>query len=395
MRILHLATDDKFIDQAFRVFEACFPQKNEVWVFSKYKKLRVASQVGKKVVPIGFFGRWLPKKNANDYKGYDLVIFHSFGDLLYPEIFNIDEAVPVIWIGWGYDYYDLIGESDDYLLPSTKSIVSGLYVSDIRALLKSRLGSIVRRFLGVESKKNGVGRVKYFSPVLANEFELVLRAGDWKVFPEKAYWQYGTIEDDFVKDFKQEWVKGDSVLVGNSATPTCNHVEVFYFLDQIGFVGRRVIAPLSYGNKVYGDKVNEIGGRLFGSNFLSLRQFMPIDEYLSCIKECGYVIMNHKRQQAIGNIVTMLYLGARVFLRRESPAYQYFIDMGVIVNTVQELEESPLLLSLPLNEIERVANRKKVSEHWSRESSMQRTIDLVTQALCLDTEKALEPRNRL
>lgn len=45
MKILHLATDDKFLDHAFPVFEAVYPGVNDVFVFAaktplKYVKLK-------------------------------------------------------------------------------------------------------------------------------------------------------------------------------------------------------------------------------------------------------------------------------------------------------------------------------------------------------------------
>ena len=90
--------------------------------------------------------------------------------------------------------------------------------------------------------------------------------------------------------------------------------------------------------------------------------------------------MNHVRQQAVGNIVIMLYLGARVFVRQENPVYDFFKGSGVAISTVQELEEHPELLSLPLTEEERAGNRAIVSNYWGREKAYERTRKLVEAA---------------
>lgn len=108
--------------------------------------------------------------------------------------------------------------------------------------------------------------------------------------------------------------------------------------------------------------------------------FMPVQDYVAIIKKCGYVIMNHVRQQAVGNIVIMLYLGARVFVRQENPVYDFFKSSGVVISTVQELEEHPELLNLPLTAEERASNRAIVSDYWGRERAYERTRKLVEAA---------------
>ena len=108
--------------------------------------------------------------------------------------------------------------------------------------------------------------------------------------------------------------------------------------------------------------------------------FMPVQDYVAIIRKCGFVIMNHVRQQAVGNIVIMLYLGARVFVRQENPVYAFFKNSGVVISTVQELEGRPELLNLPLTAEERDSNRSIVSDYWGRERAYERTRKLVDAA---------------
>lgn len=128
-------------------------------------------------------------------------------------------------------------------------------------------------------------------------------------------------------------------------------------------------------------KLKSLGQEYFSENFEPLMDFMSVQDYVAAIKKCGYVIMNHVRQQAVGNIVIMLYLGARVFVRQENPVYDFFKSAGVAISTVQELEKRPELLNTPLSEGERINNRNIVSDYWSRERAYIRTRELVEAAI--------------
>ena len=105
--------------------------------------------------------------------------------------------------------------------------------------------------------------------------------------------------------------------------------------------------------------------------------FMAIDDYVALLKQCGFAIMNHKRQKAVGNIVIMLYLGARVFLREENPAYQMLKNDGVMLNTITELEQQPGLLKTPLSETEIQTNISILYKHWSKQAIDVKTNNLV------------------
>jgi hypothetical protein len=122
---------------------------------------------------------------------------------------------------------------------------------------------------------------------------------------------------------------------------------------------------------------------------------MPIQDYVATIKQCGYVIMNHKRQQAVGNIVIMLYLGARVFLREENPTFPFLKDLGVVISSVQELEKDISLLHTPLSIEEKERNKRLVSDYWSRESGIARTKALVDRALSLANKSSCKLRGSL
>jgi len=383
MKILHLASDDKFLDQALAVFEKVFPNANEVIVFTRKKPLQHISLTPNhiEVFDNSFFNT-KPKLARENYQKYDLIIFHSLGPDTYSELQSIPCETPTIWLGWGFDYYSDLLSNIPLLLEKTKALSASLDGNNLRRRASVIIKSIIC-MLGIPTVKvKAIERISIFAPVLPSEYDLVAQSRKWKHFPEFVVWNYGTIEDNLIKGFEGERVSGNAILVGNSATVTGNHIEALDLLHQFGVNDRQIIAPLSYGNEQYAQRLTEVGIDYFGDNFEALMNFMPVENYVATIKKCGYVIMNHVRQQAVGNIVIMLYLGARIFVRQENPVYAFFKAMGVSLSTVQELVIDPTLLQTPPSNEERERNRNFVSGYWSRDRAHERTKDLVEKAFC-------------
>lgn len=381
MKILHLATDDKFLDHAFPVFEAVYPGANDVFVFAaktplKYVKLK-PDHIETKRSPF-FYKK--AKLGKDVYSKYDLVIFHSLGSSTYPELANISKETPTIWLGWGFDYYPELLHEIPLYLERTKDLYSRL----ASATLKRRAVALAKEFIRIvlprNSKVRAVEKITVFSPVLPDEYGMVKSSRKWRNFPKFGSWNYGTMEDNLIKGFEGEVITGNAILVGNSATYTGNHAEALDLLHKLGVNDREVVVPLSYGDPQLAKELISLGQEYFSDNFEPLMDFMPVQDYVAIIKKCGYVIMNHVRQQAVGNIVIMLYLGARVFVRQENPVYAFFKNSGVVISTVHELEVQPELLNLPLTAQERASNRAIVSDYWGRERAYERTRKLVEAA---------------
>lgn len=382
MKILHIAIDDKFLDHAFPVFEKVYPGANNVFVFAQKTPLKHVKLTPDHIeLQRSSFLNRKPKLSKDDYKKYDLVIFHSLENSIYPELTNIPERIPTIWLGWGFDYYREFIKDIPLYLDSTRQ----LYRSLESASPKRKAVALLRNFIRVHWLRNAkiraIERISIFCPVLPEEYGMVKYSRKWKRFPMPASWNYGTMEDNLIKGFEGENVTGDAILVGNCASYSGNHAEAFDLLQKLQVNDRQIVAPLSYGDAQLAAKLTSMGKKYFADNFEPLTNFIPVEDYIATIQKCSYVIMNHVRQQAVGNIVIMLYLGARVFVRQENPVYGFFKKYGVELSTVQELEANPKLLSEPLTKDEKSSNRAFVSEYWSRDRAYERTRKLVEQAM--------------
>lgn len=119
------------------------------------------------------------------------------------------------------------------------------------------------------------------------------------------------------------------VLVGNSADPTNNHFEILSLLNAKAKM--KVYCPLSYGDKEYAKTVIRAGEEKFGSDFMSLLEMMSREEYLRFLESIDIAIFAHKRQQAMGNIISLLGAGKKVYLRKGTSQWELFTKLNVQV----------------------------------------------------------------
>ncbi|WP_146490019.1 TDP-N-acetylfucosamine:lipid II N-acetylfucosaminyltransferase [Vibrio sp. T20] len=371
--ILHIAPDEKFIDIAFRLFEEVNPGGNKLVVITKSEELRYI----KKSEFIRLSPEELERKDFNIYfKGVIAVVFHS---LAHHNV-KVPAGIKTLWIGFGYDYYDLIySDSDELLLNQTRKLKWSL---NKIGFLKNKLKKVPllkvtnNIFKGVTSKINTVNKMDYFSPVLNSEYQLVKQSVS-KFAPGFIDWNYGTLEDDLLRGFKDRKVFGNNILIGNSASFTNNHLEAFDLLTTLDIKNRDLVCPLSYGDLHYRNSISAIGEKLFTDRFNSLTDFMPIEDYINILASCSVVIMNHTRQQALGNIIIMLYLGAKVFLRKKNPVYDFFKDEGAVIFSIEDLELNPNLLHYEITDKDLAVNRQVLRKHWSRENIKFKTKELI------------------
>ena len=134
------------------------------------------------------------------------------------------------------------------------------------------------------------------------------------------------------------------LLVGNSADPSNNHIDMFDKILATGAVEqiKKIYCPLSYGDHKYGERVERYGHEVFGNMFIPLKDFMPLDEYNAILESVNVAIFNHDRQQAMGNTINLLGMGKKVFIKSGTSTWDLLNRLGITVFDVEDLEFSTL-----------------------------------------------------
>lgn len=378
MKIAHLVQDEKFPDSAYELFESIAPGVSDYILIADSLELNYLKQV--KPIIIGF-KESLSKRFITSLKTYDFVVLHGLSPIAQKIVWKADESVTFVWIGMGYDYYDLIYPDNDTLLKFETRAIRALLAPEPKENIYKKFKKISKVAAGLQpkTKKDLIKKIKYFAPVVCGEFEKVVKA-----CPESQMqlvdWNYGLTAKLITSNAIPNKLTGNNVLLGNSASFTNNHAEILSFLAKNkNLLGaREIIVPLNYGHQGYKEYISCLGQKLLGEAFHPIENFMSFDAYMSLLTSCSTVIMNHKRQQAGGNIAAALFVGATVFLDEDNPFYKEYKDAGVHIFSIKELESEPIMINWKLSDFEKQKNKNMVCEMRSWETVKHKTEVLIS-----------------
>lgn len=381
MRILHLAPDErKFIVAAAEIFDTCKEIENTFRVvahpvsaarqfFSKHTNIHVVD------------ARYINSKALlEDFARCDCLVVHFMDEILAKAVMRAPEHLPVVWSGWGGDYYHLILQEEKLYGPETLKLLKSLGRSiGWLPYLKKLTRKLVRDPQGVlhSWKKRAIRRIDFLSTPFLEDYELlkIRLGGDFQPAYTRVF--YGSLERTCAPGTPD--VYGDNILVGNSATATNNHLEIFDLLARVELGSRKIVVPLSYGDAGYRDAIISHGRALFGERFHPLIEFMPLDQYNKCIAQCSIVVMGHRRQQGAGNTFTLLYKGAKVFMDEASTVYRYLRNQGAFVYTLNELQTGAASAFEPLTDDQKRKNRAVLQDYIGDSAVAQGVRDFARQ----------------
>ncbi len=192
-------------------------------------------------------------------------------------------------------------------------------------------------------RRSVIPAIPVISSFLPGDFETVRSVYGSRARYVRAFYPLpmddGTLE---VRDAPARDPAGATILVGNSGDPSNDHAWVFRALARFRSEGLRVLSPLSYGDPAYVSSVVALGRELFGDRFTPLTEFLPPEQYARHLREVDAVIMNHGYQQGLGNIVALLMMGKKVYVRGDTTPFRHFNDLGIIVFDTHHIPELTL-----------------------------------------------------
>lgn len=352
--ITHLFGDDKFVDITIENFESVSNGVNKYIVFSNNNDLNYVSNNKAVVVPNSAYKLDLDFI----YDDCQLLVIHFLNPLKLFIIKNKPSHVEVLWSVWGGDAYDHFQDLKIFE-PITDKFRRKSFYQWFRSSFLYSLYHILRyRVRPISSELELLKEINFISTVLPNEFEIIQARFDL----DATYIDYSYGINNFSTLELQEL--GNSVLIGNSATPSNNHLDIFEIIKESK---RNLIVPLSYGAydyKNYKELVISEGMRVFKSSFTPIEEFMPSKDYIDLMLSCNSVIMYHIRQQALGNIFMALFQGMRVFLNSRSLTYSYLETEGMIIF---DLKQDYKLIGVELEEEQKRINKEIVLNLRGRE----------------------------
>lgn len=383
--IAHLIPDDpKFVAYIVDYFSNVAPGRNVFILMGKncstYREF-----------PSLLFSRDDGTKVSDMLQRASAVITHGMYPAQVLLINQLPSTIPVGWIVFGTEYHEELPEfSHNLYFKQTKKVAETL--SGKKRQRGGFLGEMVhfpRRILRLAKEwrlerrrcgaiRNAFKRAQFVGCFIDDEVRLIkskiaLRA-------KQCRFSYYNIEDTIGTALFDQTMTGNDVLVGNSSYPASNHLEAFQILSPHRESFDHVIAPLCYGDDRYRTIVVENGVKHFGDQFVPLTRFEERAAYNRRLASCKVAVMNHRRQQAVGNIITLLWFGSKVFLTEESTVRRWLKNQGLHVYSVEQdlagakVSDHPLR---PLDVDQLEVNRTRLKKLLSKKAVLLGVKELV------------------
>lgn len=313
--ILHFFYNDKFIKPFINFMNRNFNQSDHIfiiWGGVSSNKIPIPEQSN--VIEIKQLRKSI-RQLLNLIKNSETIIIHSFYNLNLIMLLNLLKRArnKAIWIAWGGDIYPFLNNNKN---------------------LKLKIIDFMRKRI--------VMNLKAIATLVSGDYDLI--TNHYKVFPKyfKAIYMSDERTDIINKINLEQKIKKNNVtkiIIGNSATPTNNHEEILIKLYKFRDYSIEIYCPLSYGDSEYGEKIKNLGNELFGEKFYSINRLMPMKEYTEFLSDMDIGIFNNDRQQGLGNIFSLLYLGKKVYLKNNTTMWkEIYNEMKLVVSDINKLE---------------------------------------------------------
>ena len=327
--ILHIAQDEKFIPAARFLFEKAFPGKN------RFVIIKPAGNPPLKYIKDDFPAEFLVHSPSTVVEltamaqQARVVILHGLDKMKAAVYQQLSDKGKIAASIFGAEMYNAHISGTDYLGDKTRMLEKTIR----RQTLVDWLKGLYRRGRYRHTKglyrdvdmKSIIYDISHFCLISRNTHQQFIKRGILN--PRSRMIPFSYYPLDFIITDNTLRAGRSDILLGNSASATNNHLEAFDILKSLDLGNRKVVTPLSYGKPKYARMIERYGHKLLPRHFEALRDFIPLADYNKLLSSCGFVVMNHYRSQAMGNLITSLYIGAKVFLN-DTEAYQYFKKLG-------------------------------------------------------------------
>ena len=322
--VIHIMPDDKFIDDFIRMSEKYNADYSSYLIFSHNEPKYVKSH-NKDINFLRDNSEFELNQNLIDeLNKCKVIILHSFNWKYLNFIKQIAKEIKVIWILWGIDVYNAIPKSK-YLSSDTLAMQ---YTNSLTGKLKFYVRLFLNNFILKKQKacREIIKHVDFCATLVKDDINLVKKINP-KI--EGLYFNYFNETGYNLFEIEKSEISNGNILLGNSANPSNEHSSALKLLSEINFKGE-IYCPLSYsGTEVYINNVIKLGNQLFGDKFIPLTEFLKYEEYSKIISDSDIVLMNHIRQQAVGNIFKSISLLKPVILNKKSYLRSTFSEWGL------------------------------------------------------------------
>lgn len=298
---IHIISNDKFAAKFVWLIDEIYPEKSNI--------VYIYSNEGKKKDIVSDNVQYIDTYKEIDFDKLserDKLFVHGFYNTSLVRflcfnyrLFSKDQLVLIIW---GADLYD------------ARAILKepGLH-------LKVRVNEIIKRKL--------IHYCNKFMTFAYSDFDLICQWYGAKgkqfdcIYPTNT--NIELLDKLLAENERSDKTK---VLLGNSATISNQHISALNELETFADKNICILCPLSYGDMKYAEEVSEYGKKLFGKNFIPIRNYMSPEDYSRLLNSVDIAVFYNNRQQATGNIEILSYLKKKIYVRSDTTTWKHYVE---------------------------------------------------------------------
>lgn len=383
IRLLHIINDEKFTNGAIKQFSA-FDNPINYFLIPKNSKSELTFTNLDNIQSERVF--------LCSYQNKDLVnvifrinpsaiVVHGLSNEHKKIIDALGGRFTFVLNSWGSDIYDSKYLCATRFKPETRRVLNANLAQRTKLVIKTILRYLTRsaEFYKFKDIDFYLSKVSIISTVVYEDFVNLKCA-----YPDINNLQYVPFNYFIELSGKLlEANRSNGVLLGNSANPQNNHLDLFSLLKRRGLSTQRVMVPLSYGGSDhYKDKVLRRGYEIFGrQNFIAITDFMKPEEYNLLLDKVGFAFFYHGYQQAFGNILSLLSRGVKIFMDPSNSACKELLKIGFKVFDIRDVNVDSLI---PLPFEEQKYNFDLVHKFYGKEANelkVNKFLDTISRAV--------------
>jgi len=373
--ILHLLSDPDFDNAIIHQFETVSCGQNVFVVFNE-KHYQLLLDKNFKINLIYY-------KTGNEFDNVNIegVIIHCMTWQNTRLILSLEKKIPVFWSIFGIDIYSFYPNLMKMLYEKeTKKYVN----KDNLLLHLYYIAKYYQRFLfslRFKDYRKAIKRVNFYSTVIPSEVKYIKS----KLSPKAKYIRLNVGFLDLINNNKNETIltKNEfkaNVYIGNSATLTCNHLDVLNIFKKKNISDLNVTVQLSYGgSSSYVQYIVHEYKKHFKNRFYPLLDWIPFEKFNELLSTQNIFIFYTIRQQGVGAIIVALWNGGKVYLSEKNITTDYFKSIGLKIFSIEKdlIEGNVELITAPLTSDEIVNNREILKQEYSFEIILKRTENVI------------------
>ncbi|MDO6838190.1 TDP-N-acetylfucosamine:lipid II N-acetylfucosaminyltransferase [Paraglaciecola chathamensis] len=263
--------------------------------------------------------------------------------------YGLKPSSQIIFCHRDYEFFEL----EKLMVLADKIVLHGIWRNKINQLLSENLALLKKTYWfmwGAEfyfperydkAHKDVIKHSKFLVSGVEGDIELIREIYDaqGEYIEGMVYAKYHNLHRHPFVTHKEKV----NILLGNSAAETNNHIKAIDMISADKYKIEKVFTPLSYAGKTsYIEEIDAYGNKELGDKFIPIKEYFKLDSYLKFLTSIDIAVFNHDRQQGINNILILLEIGKKIYMRSDITTFKQLTKKGFHIFDIEQFNTAPL-----------------------------------------------------